>query len=143
MSEKRKKKKNGAASGGVSYGDNKSRPNRKEKLKRLGLLVLSSILFFGFYTGCNRLRLGFVVYLYFGALLVLLPIFIILNRGIDSKLPEYDELPDGWTDGEKTDYLERESKKRAIARKLIYVIIPILLTFGIDIVYLNFFAQGM
>ena len=116
------------------------RTNRKKKLKRLLLLALSFIVIFGIYTAGCRLELKAIVTIYFGLLLALIIAFIILNRGIDTEPPEYDMLPEDWDGEKRTRYIDNDAKRRKIARMLLYAIIPLLITFAVDLVYLAFFA---
>lgn len=113
---------------------------RTVKLRRLLLLAVSFIVIYGVYAAGCHFQFKPIVPIYFIALLGLLVAFIILNRGIDTKLPERGDLPEEWSEGQKTDYLERAGKRRVIARRLLFFIIPLLLTFAIDLVYLSFFA---
>lgn len=114
--------------------------NRKKKLRRLLLLALSFIVIFGIYAAGCRLELKAIVMIYLGLLLALIIAFIILNRGIDTEPPEYDMLPEEWDREKKTRYLDNDAKRRKIARMLLYAIIPLLITFAVDLVYLAFFA---
>lgn len=124
-----------------NYEEEKEKAKPKKRfLARLGLLALSFIVLFGIYATGNNLRFKPIVPIYFGALLILLAAFIILNRGIDTKIPEYDMLPDEWDADRKNAYLAKEEKKKRIARLLLFFIIPLLLIFAVDIIYLGFFA---
>lgn len=113
---------------------------RKNKLRRLSLLALSFIIIFGIYAAGCRLELKAIIVTYFGLLMALIIAFVILNRGINIEPPEADMLPEDWDPEKKIRYLDMDEKRRKIARMLLYVIIPLLLTFAIDIVYMAFFA---
>lgn len=113
---------------------------KKRNLRRLGLLALSFVVIYGIYAAGCSFEFKPIVPIYFGVLLALLVAFIILNRGFDTKVPERDMLPDDWDEEKKTVFLAAEEKRRRIARILLIFIIPLLLTFAVDIIYLGFFA---
>ncbi len=120
---------------------NQSKAKRMKALKRIGLLIVSFIVIYGIYHAFNIMQIKIIVYFYYAVLFISLIAFIVLNRGIDTKLPEYDELPDDWDNERKNIYLQTETKKRNIGQKFMYVIIPILITFGVDLVLMNFFEN--
>ncbi len=113
---------------------------KKSKLRQLILLALSFIVIYGIYAAGCRAEFKPVVPLYLGLLLVLLITFIILNRGFDTKPPGREMLPGLWDEERKDAYLLADGRRRKIARVLLFFIIPLLLTFAFDLVYLNFFS---
>lgn len=113
---------------------------KKNRLRQFILLALSFIVIYGIYAAGCRAEFKPVVPLYLGLLLVLLTAFIILNRGFDAKPPGREMLPDLWDEERKDAYLLADGRRRKIARFLLFFIIPLLLTFAFDLVYLNFFA---
>ena len=119
-----------------------SPPEEKPKRpwKRVIQLMISSIVVVGLYIAGMRMQLKWVVYLYYIALLALSLGFVLLNRGIDTTLPTPDMLPDKWTDEEKTVFIEKEKKRKKIAKNLLLVLIPLMLTFAVDLLYMAFFA---
>jgi hypothetical protein len=121
------------------YNTEQPKP-KKRSLRRLGLLAFSFVVIYGIYTAGCRFEFKPIVPIYFGVLLALLVAFIILNRGFDTKAVERDMLPDDWDEEKKTEFLAADEKHRRIARILLLFIIPLLLTFAIDIIYLGFFA---
>lgn len=122
------------------YHNTEKSQQRKRRVRQLGLLALSFIVIYGIYAAGCRMLWKPIVPVYFGALLMLLVAFVVLNRGFDSKLPEYDMLPDNWDGEKKAGFLTAEKKRKKLARILLYIIIPLLLTFAFDIIYLGFFA---
>jgi hypothetical protein len=121
------------------YDTDKPEP-KKHKLRRLGLLALSFAVIYVIYVAGCRYEFKPIVPVYFGVLLALLVAFIILNRGFDTKSPERGMLPDDWDEEKKTVFLADDEKRKRIARSLLFFIIPLLLTFAFDIIYLGFFA---
>lgn len=121
------------------YDTDKPLP-KKRKYRQLGLLALSFIVIYGIYAAGCQFEFKPIVPIYLGLLFVLSIAFVILNRGFDTKPPERNMLPDGWDEEKKTIFLDGDKKRRNIARKLLFIIIPLLLTFAFDIIYLGFFA---
>ncbi|MHB1153088.1 MAG: hypothetical protein ACYCWE_04885 [Eubacteriales bacterium] len=121
------------------YEQDKPQP-KKRNFRQLGLLALSFIAIYGIYAAGCQLEFKPIVLIYLGLLFVLLIAFVILNRGFDTKPPERSMLPDDWDEEKKTVFLTADKKRRKIARSLLFIIIPLLLTFAFDIIYLGFFA---
>lgn len=121
------------------YDTDKQQP-KKRKFRQLGLLALFFIVIYGIYAAGCQFEFKPIVPIYMGLLLVLLITFVILNRGFDTKPPERNLLPDDWGDEKKTVFLAADKKRKKIARILLFIIIPLLLTFAFDIIYLGFFA---
>ena len=119
-----------------------SPPEEKSKRpwKRVLQLIVSSIIVVGIYiTGVN-MELKWVIYLYYAAMLVLGLAFLLLNRGLDTTLPTPDILPDSWTDEQKAVFIAKEKKRKKMAKNLLLVLIPLLLTFAFDLLYMAYFA---
>lgn len=121
------------------YDTDKPQP-KKRKFRQLGLLGLSFIVIYGIYAAGCQFEFKPIVAIYLGLLFVLLIAFVILNRGFDTKSPDSNMLPDDWDEEKKTLYLSADQKRKKIARSLLFIIIPLLLTFAFDIIYLGFFA---
>ena len=49
-----------------------------------------------------------------------------------------DELPEKWSDDRKMEFLGKQTENKEKARRLIYVILPMLLTFGVSYIELMF-----
>jgi len=119
-----------------------SPPEEKPKRpwKRVLQLIVSSIVVVGTYIAGVSMELKWVIYLYYIALMVLGVAFLLLNRGLDTTLPTPEMLPAKWTEEEKSSFIETEKKRKKIAKNLLVVVIPLLLTFAFDLVYMAFFA---
>ena len=52
----------------------------------------------------------------------------------------WDDLPSDWTDERKRTYLEKQPGRKARARQLLYVLLPLVIVFLVDFVELNFFG---
>lgn len=114
----------------------------KRSWKRIVTLLLSSIAVVGVYIAGCSLRIKAVVYIYYAALLVLGVAFLILNRGVSNTLPTPDMLPDAWSAAEKDAFIEKEKIRKHRARLLLYGIIPLLMTFAFDLIYMAFWQKG-
>lgn len=108
--------------------------------KRVLQLIVSSIVVVGIYIAGISMELKWVIYVYYFALMVLGGAFLVLNRGLDTTMPTPEMLPDKWTSEEKASFIESEKKRKVWAKNLLVVVIPLLMTFAVDLVYMAFFA---
>lgn len=74
-------------------------------------------------------------YLILGA--AILSVFF-LNKGFSMKPTPHEELPSEWNHVEKQAYLDREKKRIAISKKLIFIIFPIIAVLFVDIISLYY-----
>ena len=107
---------------------------RKFDFKTAGLLLLSFTIFFGAF----RLGIYFewkpIYPIYYVLLLVTLALWLWFNQGFGSKLPAAEDL--NMPEEEKQPFLDRLARDRRIAKKLLLILIPLLLTFAFDFVAL-------
>ena len=61
-----------------------------------------------------------------------------LNRGFSMKPTLPENLPNEWNHVEKQEYLDREKKRIAISKKLMFVILPIIIVLFIDVIDLYY-----
>lgn len=125
-------------------------PNKsKTILRKLLVLLANFAITYGLLrviiTVGERLENPYIYYvgssIYMIALAVLVILFFYWNGGtFDTKLPTPEDLPEEWNLKEKQDYLERRRAGIARARKLLYVLLPLLITLGISYIELWFFA---
>lgn len=118
----------------------KPSPKKAAPWKRLGILALNFVLIFGLYEAAMALEWKAVLYVYMAALVILLCAAVYFNRGFNHKLPTREMLSDTMTEEEKNAFLERAARDHVRAQNLMLVIFPLILTFGIDLIYLHFFA---
>ena len=121
--------------------------NAREPLKKLGILFLNFILFYALLRLIITIgeRTGAVWVYYLGTLLYglfaggLFIAYFVLN-GFTFNRVEYtwDDLPDKWTDERKRQFLARLPANREKAKKLIYLIMPIVVTLLISYIELTF-----
>ena len=67
---------------------------------------------------------------------VLFLVFFFVNRGFSSRLPEQEQLPEGWSEEQKDLFLEEEGRRKRIARPIMVVLVPVLLLVAADMLYL-------
>ena len=79
-----------------------------------------------------------IVYIYAIAATLLFVAYFVINAGFENKPVPLDALPESWDEEKKKAFAENDKKRKDIARKLMYVIIPLLLVIGVDIVYMAF-----
>jgi hypothetical protein len=51
-----------------------------------------------------------------------------------------EELPKRWSDEKKALYMKKQPERRALAKKLIYIILPVVVSILISYIELNFFG---
>lgn len=121
----------------------------KKALRKLLLLFVNFVLCYGLLrviiTVGERLQNPYIYYvgssLYMIALAVLVILFFYWNGGtFDTKLPVAEDLPEEWDWKEKQAYIDRRKVDIARTRKLLYVLLPLLVTVGISYIELWFFT---
>ena len=127
--------------------NNSSSP--KKALRKLLVLFLNFIILYGLLrviiTLGERLQMPVIYYIGSSAYMIGLAVLVILffwwNGGtFDTKLPLPEELPEEWSLTEKRDYLDKRRAGMEKARKLLYVLLPLLVTIGISYIELWFFV---
>jgi Ca2+/Na+ antiporter len=104
-------------------------------------LAASFIVIAIIYIVCVYYRLAFIVHAYAIALLVLSVAYVVLARGYSLKPFDESQFPDDWDAEQRKKYLESDVKRKKIARTLLLFIIPIILMFMFDMIYINFFSN--
>ncbi len=121
----------------------------KNALRKLLILFLNFILLYGLLrviiTLGERLESPMIYYIGSSAYMIglgaLVVLFFWFNGGtFDTKLPQPEELPEEWSLTEKRDYLQKRRTGQEKAKKLLYVLLPLLLTVGISYIELWFFV---
>ena len=128
---------------------NNNAPSAKKALRKLLMLFLNFVILYGLLrviiTLGERLQMPVIYYIgssvYMIGLAVLVILFFFWNGGtFDTKLPLPEDLPEEWSLTKKRDYLEKRKAGIAKARKLLYILLPLLVTLGISYVELWFFV---
>lgn len=104
-------------------------------------LAVSFIVIGTIYVVCVIYRQAFIVHLYAILLLVLSVAYVVLARGYSIKPFDESLFPDDWDAERRRKYLEGDIKRKKIAKNLLIFIIPIMLTFMFDMIYINFFSN--
>ncbi|MBQ8641320.1 MAG: hypothetical protein IJ480_03810 [Clostridia bacterium] len=121
----------------------------KKALRKMLVLFLNFIILYGLLrviiTLGERLQSPLIYYIgssvYMIGLAVLVILFFYWNGGtFDTKLPLPEDLPEEWSLTEKRAYLDKRRDGIARARKLLYVLLPLLVTVGISYIELWFFV---
>ena len=120
----------------------------KKFIKRFLILILNFAVFYGI------LRISIEVgertgqaWLYYlvtvllaVALVALFVAFFILNGFTFNTNPtDPEELPDEWDEEKKQAFLEKQETGKRKAKKLIYFILPLIMTAGVSFIELHFF----
>lgn len=118
-------------------------------LGKIGLLILNFALIYGLLRLIIAISVKFnaawIYYLgtivYAAAFVALFLAFFVLNGFSFSKdMRSADELPEKWSDEKKADFLAKQPERKAKAKKLIYLILPLVLTVIMSYIELNFFG---
>lgn len=121
----------------------------KAALGKLGMIILNFALIFALFrfllSLSVKLNAAWIYYatttVYALAAIVLFIAFFVLNGYTFGKEPRgEDELPVKWSDEKKAQFLESQAENRKKAKKLIYFILPLVLTMIISYIELNFFG---
>ena len=127
--------------------NNSSSP--KKALRKLLVLFLNFIILYGLLrvviTLGERLQMPVIYYIGSSAYMIGLAVLVILffwwNGGtFDTKLPLPEDLPEEWSLTEKRDYLDKRRTGMEKAKKLLYILLPLLVTIGISYIELWFFV---
>lgn len=78
-------------------------------------------------------------YAYYAALLILISVCIIINRGVSFDVPEPDQLSPDMTEEKKAEYIEKLKIGHRRAKKLLVFIVPLLFTMLFDYIIVAFF----
>lgn len=116
--------------------------------RRIGILFLSSLFFLSAYIAAWRLQstkyymfaLGIIIACYC-ALSLLVIAYIIMNRGILGDIPTPGQLSDDMSESEKNEFIEKIKKNKKRSRPLIYLILPLMVIVGFDIIYTIFISK--
>ncbi|MBE6540932.1 MAG: hypothetical protein E7672_00575 [Ruminococcaceae bacterium] len=132
----------------LSY-DDKTIKTGKDALKKIALIFLNFIVFWGLLhliiLLSDTLRMMWIFYVgmtLYGILLgVLFVVFYVMNGfTFDGKEKTEEDLTDEWDHKQKREYLEKLKVSRAKAKKLIYFILPLVMTIAVYYIEINFLS---
>ena len=128
---------------------NNNSPSPKKALRKLLVLLLNFIILYGLLrvviTLGERLQIPVIYYIGSSAYMIGLAVLVILffwwNGGtFDTKMPLPEDLPEEWSLTEKRAYLDKRRTGMEKAKKLLYILLPLLVTIGISYIELWFFV---
>lgn len=128
-------------------GENKMKKDPKKVLGKVLTLFLgfafSYALLRGIIAASEHFGMPIIYYvgtaLYATAVGVLFAAYYVMNGfSFENRDREADELPERWSDEKKAQYLEGQPKRRARAKKLLFIILPAVVSILISYVELNF-----
>ena len=136
---KSKKKKRYSAASQEEY--NTAKAELKKSLKRfrwrLALLMLAGfILLSAVYYILLALHVLWATPVLYTTAAVLFILFFIINRGFSRETVLRETLPDAWNEEQKDTFMEKEEIRKAFARKLMIVLVPVLLLVALDMLIL-------
>lgn len=122
-------------------GENRIKKDISPESKRLAIsLITNSLLVMLVYYGAMAINVPlismlvtFAYMLIFGGFLVA---YVAYNRAFTRKNVTADMLPDDWSDEKKQSYIENGAERMRKSRWMLSVIIPFLVTFIADTLYL-------
>jgi len=119
----------------------------QEKLRKLGLVFLNFVLFYVLLrliillagrTGIMAIYyIGSTAYM-LGAAAVFIAFFCLNGFTVNNVDRTWDDLPEQWTDDRKRDFLAKQPERRAKARSLMYILMPMVVTILISYIELMF-----
>jgi len=121
----------------------------KKNVRKLLLLAVNFALIYGFLRLIillgEKLMEPMIYYVgstvYMVALGVLIIVYFTLNGGtFNTNMPQAEDLPEAWSLTEKQTYLEKCRRRREKAKKLLYVLLPLVVSVGISYIELWFFT---
>ena len=112
----------------------------KPKYKKWLNLFISLVVFGGIYIFCVQNEIKGIVYCYYAILILTFIAFIILNRGFSSRDLDIEQLPENWDEERKLRFIEKDKARRKYGKYLLYIVIPLLLIFAGDIIYMAFLS---
>lgn len=114
---------------------------KKLNWKLMGELFASFVVISAVYMVFVHYNNPYIIHIYAVALLALSVAYVVLARGYSCKPFDESLFPDDWDEKRRAEYLEGDVKRKKIAKKLLLIIIPIMLTFMFDMLYINFFSD--
>ena len=147
MAKKRKKRNNSVSPS--TPGNAVVRSIKEVNWKIVGKLALYFVLFFGLYQLSIQLcehnnytwLYDVVIISYVIATSVLCVTFVILNKGISNDIPTKEQLRDDWDDAKKEKYITDLIAGKKKAKKLLFILIPLIFTLLYEVMYLTFFVK--
>lgn len=119
------------------------------KLRKLGLVFLNFVLFYLLLrliimiaerTGIMAVYYVGVTAYTLGAGAAFVAFFCLNGYTVNNVDRTWDELPEKWSDERKRDFLAKQPERREMARKLMYILMPMVMTLLISYIELTFFA---
>ena len=119
----------------------------QDSLRKLGLIFLNFVLFYVLLrliillagrTGIMAIYyIGSAAYM-LGAGAVFVAFFCLNGFTVNNVDRTWDDLPEQWTDDRKRDFLAKQPERRAKARSLMYILMPMVVTILISYIELMF-----
>lgn len=103
--------------------------------RRIILLVINTILFFGFYR--VLVMRGYFVHAFtaYGILLFgMLAAYILYNRGLVPVYVKREQLPDEWDEAKKDAFLAEGARRLERSKWMLTIIFPLCITFAYEII---------
>ncbi|MFA6947582.1 MAG: hypothetical protein WCQ72_01215 [Eubacteriales bacterium] len=111
----------------------------KVKWKRLLAVLGGTIVSYTIFRVAIHYEFAPIYPIYYALLIAAFAAFVILNRGFSRAPTPREELDASWDDEKKDAWLADELKRKSIARRIMYIIVPLLVTFALDSLELFFF----
>ena len=119
----------------------------QDSLRQLGIVFLNFILFYVLLrliillagrTGIMAIYyIGSAAYM-IGAGAVFIAFFCLNGFTVNNVDRTWEDLPEQWTDEQKREFLAKQPERRAKARKLMYILMPMIVTILISYIELSF-----
>jgi|GEM_PF-4406841 len=107
---------------------------KRPKWQILLLLVVNFVIAFAIYQLFLRAESMVGTILYLAVAFGLTVAYFIINRGFGQPITDASRLPDEWSAQEKADYIADAAARHARAKKLLYVLFPVVVVLMIDMI---------
>ena len=116
----------------------------KETVKKVAIIIGILVAVFTVYTLIVRsdTEIGFYCYCaYYIFFTVLLIAVIVLNGGFSKDVPTPEQLRESWSDKKKEKFIARLKTGKKWAKRLMYLLVPVMITIMFDLAYTFFLAD--
>ena len=114
---------------------------KRESVRTLLILIAAFVCVFGIFQTAVFFEFAPIYPIYYFGTAALFLAFFFINRGFSRETPLPDQLPQACDEEKKRAYMESDVRRKRLARKLMIILIPFLLTIGIDIVWTLLLAE--
>lgn len=113
----------------------------KELAKKLIAIAVCFAAVFTVYILLIKLQLLTGIKIFYIATAVLLVVTVVMNGGFNKDVPRPEQLRESWSDETKQKFINILTVGKKWAKRLMYLLLPMLIAVMIDIIYLFWFSK--